>query len=171
MAIPLSGNIKLDAIDIKILTELQKDSHIKRNELSEKIGLSLPSTLDRISKLESQGVIKKYTSILDYKILGYDITCFIFIESESSKHYKDITSNALKNPEVLECHSITGEGSHILKIRTENTSSLEKLLAKIQTWPGVNSTRTSIILSTIKETSTLDLNTHFNKDEFKKPKK
>lgn len=171
MIIPLNNNLKLDDTDIKILTELQKDSHIKRNELSEKIGLSLPSTLDRISKLEAHGIIKQFTSTLDYKALGYDITCFIFIESDSSKHYKDITANALKTPEVLECHSITGEGSHILKIRTENTSSLEKLLAKIQTWPGVHSTRTSIVLSTIKEISTLDLNAHFKKDEFKKLKK
>lgn len=155
--------LKLDKTDLKILAELQNNSHIKRNELSEKIGLSLPSTLDRIAKLESNGFIKQYTVLLDYKKLLYDITCFIFISSESSKHYKDITANALKNPEVLECHSITGEGSHMLKIRTENTSSLEKLLAKIQTWPGVHSTKTSIVLSSVKETTVVDLNTHFKK--------
>lgn len=170
MSYILTNNLKLDDTDIKILTELQKDSHIKRNELSEIIGMSLPSTLDRIAKLESHGIIKQYTSALDHKTLGYDITSFIFLESDSSKHYKDITANALKTPEVLECHSITGEGSHILKIRTENTSSLEKLLAKIQSWPGVHSTRTSIVLTSIKETLTLDLNSHFKKELFKKTK-
>jgi Lrp/AsnC family transcriptional regulator, leucine-responsive regulatory protein len=67
-------------------------------------------------------------------------------------------SNA--TPEVLECHSVTGEGSHILKIRTENTTTLEKLLSKIQSWPGVKSTRTSIVLTTHKETNILDLKHH-----------
>ena len=60
-----------------------------------------------------------------------------------------------KNSEVLECHSITGEGSHILKIRTKNTSSLELLLRDIQSWPGVRRTRTMIVMSTIKETTIL----------------
>jgi Lrp/AsnC family leucine-responsive transcriptional regulator len=56
------------------------------------------------------------------------------------------------NDEILECHAITGEGSHLLKVRTANTASLEKLLAKIQAWSGVLNTRTNLVLSTSKET-------------------
>ena len=63
----------------------------------------------------------------------------------------------MREKEILECHSITGEGSHMLKIRTENTTSLEKLLSKIQSWPGVKSSKTSIVLSTLKETTNLSL--------------
>jgi len=59
--------------------------------------------------------------------------------------------------EVLECHSITGDGSHLLKIRTENTTTLEKLLSKIQKWPGVKSSKTSIVLSTHKETFEINI--------------
>ncbi len=58
--------------------------------------------------------------------------------------------------EVLEVHSVTGEGSHIIKIRTRNTTSLEKLLSKVQALPGVHGTSTSIVLSTFKETRTLE---------------
>ena len=58
---------------------------------------------------------------------------------------------------MLECHSITGQGSHLIKIRTESTSGLEALLAEIQSWPGVQWTNTSIVLSTVKETVTLGL--------------
>jgi len=140
-----------------ILTELQKDSHIKKNELAEKIGLSLPSTIDRISKLESYNYIKSYTAILNPKKLKQDITCFISVISESSKHYKQIVEHCLKEKEILECHSITGDGSHMLKIRTENTTTLERLLSKIQSWPGVKSSKTSIVLSTLKETTNLSL--------------
>jgi Lrp/AsnC family leucine-responsive transcriptional regulator len=57
--------------------------------------------------------------------------------------------------EILECHAITGEGTHLLKVRTANTASLEKLLARIQAWAGVVSTQTSVVLSTSKETQRL----------------
>ena len=59
--------------------------------------------------------------------------------------------------EVQEVHSITGEGSHMLKVRTRNTTTLERLLSKIQSWPGIHGTSTSIVLSTFKETRDVPL--------------
>ena len=140
------------------MTELQKDAHIKKNLLAEKVGLSLPSTIDRILRLENHDYITSYTTVLNHKKLKYDITCFISVSSESSKHFTAIVSNAMKEKEVLECHSVTGGGSHILKIRTHNTTTLEKLLARIQAWPGVTATTSSIVLSTHKETTGIYLN-------------
>lgn len=147
----------IDEIDVKILELLQDNARLRRNEIAEKIGLSLPSATDRMNKLEENGIIEKYSAKLNHKQLGKDITAFIFVVSESSTHYKDFISHAVQTPEVLECHSITGDGSHIVKIRTDNTSSLEKLLAKIQSWKGVRSTRTSIVLSSHKESFTINL--------------
>lgn len=158
----------VDEIDLKILEFLQSNARMKRNELAEKIGLSLPSVTDRMNKLEELGVIEKFITKLNHKLLGKDITAFIFVASDSSTHYKDFIHNALTSPEVLECHSVTGDGSHILKIRTENASSLEKFLAKIQSWKGVRSTRTSIVLSSHKETFAIDLK---QKQEIKHNKK
>lgn len=119
--------------------------------------MSLPSTIDRIARLESHCYIKSYNAVLNHKKLKHDITCFIFVVSESSKYYKQFIDQCKSAKDVLECHSITGEGSHILKIRTENTTSLEKLLSKIQSWPGVKSTKTNIVLSSHKETSEIEL--------------
>ena len=147
----------IDETDLKILEFLQENARMKRNEIAEKIGLSLPSVTDRMNKLEELEVVESYNAKLNHKRLGKDITAFIFVASDSSAHYKDFIHHALASPEILECHSITGDGSHVLKIRTENTSSLEKLLAKIQSWKGVRSTRTSIVLSSHKETFTVDL--------------
>ena len=147
----------LDETDLRILELLQKNARIKRNELAEKIGLSVPSVTDRLNKMENNGIIEGYLTKLNHKYLGRDITAFIFVVSDSSTHYKDFITRALETPEVLECHSITGDGSHVLKIRTENTSSLEKLLAKIQSWKGVRSTRTSIVLSSHKETFDIEI--------------
>jgi Lrp/AsnC family transcriptional regulator, leucine-responsive regulatory protein len=146
-----------DIIDLKILELLQNNSRIKRNKISEIIGMSIPSVTDRMNKLESNGIIESYVTKLNPKLLGKDITAFIFVTVDSSIHYKEFINHSVQTPEVLECHSITGDGTHIIKVRTENTSTLEKLLSKIQSWKGVQSTRTSIVLSTHKEGYYIDL--------------
>jgi Lrp/AsnC family transcriptional regulator, leucine-responsive regulatory protein len=142
-----------DEIDTKILELLQRKGRTKRNDLAEAVGLSIPSVGDRLKKLEDSGVIHGYHAVLDAKKLGKDITAFIFVTVDSSKHFNQFIDHANGFDEILECHAITGEGSHLLKIRTTNTASLERLLAKIQAWSGVTSTRTNLVLSTSKETT------------------
>ncbi|MCX7877011.1 MAG: Lrp/AsnC family transcriptional regulator [Ignavibacteria bacterium] len=146
-----------DDTDIRILSLIQKDGRIKSNRIAELIGLSVPSVTERLNKLKESGIIEQYLAKLNHKLLGKDITAFIFVISESSSHYREFVNLALTHHEILECHSITGEGSHILKVRTENTSTLEKLLAKIQSWKGVRSTKTSVVLTTHKETFEINL--------------
>jgi len=143
----------LDDIDIKILDILQSNGRTKRNDLADKIGLSIPSTSDRLRKLEDDGYILGYAAILNPKRLGKDVTAFIIVKVDSAKHYQSFIEHAQNTDEILECHAITGEGSHLLKIRTESMTSLEKLLAKVQSWTGVIDTRTNIVLSISKETS------------------
>jgi Lrp/AsnC family leucine-responsive transcriptional regulator len=149
--------IALDEIDLKILKMLQENGRMKRNEIAQATGLSVPSVSERMKKLEDAGIIKGYTAILDSKKLGKDITAFVFVSIDSSKNYPLFIERVMDVDEILECHSITGEGSHLLKVKTENTSTLEKLLARIQSWPGVTGTRTNIVLSTIKETTKIKI--------------
>ncbi len=146
---------KLDPIDHRILEILQKNARTKLNEMAQLLGLTIPTISERIQKLEDRGFIKGYTAILDAKRLGKDITAFITVSIDSSKHYQMFMERARETEEILECHSVTGEGSHLLKVRAENTNSLEKLLSRIQSWPGVLSTKTSVVLSTIKESTIL----------------
>jgi Lrp/AsnC family leucine-responsive transcriptional regulator len=148
----------MDSIDLKILDLLQNDGRIKRNVLAEKVGLSLPSLSERIKKLEEQDYIEGYYAKLNRPKLGYDIMAFIQVLTESSKNYERLTDKAVNTPEILECHSVLGEGSHILKVITKSRTDLEQLLAKIQSWPGVVRTITSFVLSTNKETTTINLN-------------
>ncbi|MGA2623687.1 MAG: Lrp/AsnC family transcriptional regulator [Bacteroidota bacterium] len=143
----------LDEIDAKLLETLQQRGRTRRNDLASLVGLSLPSVSERLRKLEEAGYITGYHARVDPKKLGMDITAFIFVQSESSKHYQSFIEHAKSLDDIIECHAITGEGSHLLKIRTENTSRLEKLLAKIQSWPGVTGTKTHLVLSTPKETT------------------
>ena len=85
-----------------------------------------------------------------------DITAFIRVMVDGSRHYEAFVSQASTLEEVLEVHSITGDGSHILKVRTRNTTTLESLLSRILALPGVHGSSTSIVLSTFKETRYLE---------------
>jgi Lrp/AsnC family leucine-responsive transcriptional regulator len=142
----------LDEIDVKIMEILQKKGRTRRNDLAESVGLSLPSVSERLRKLEENAYITGYHATVDPKKLGRDVTAFILVSVDSSKHYAQFIEHAHAVDEILECHAVTGEGSHLLKIRTTNTGSLERLLAKIQAWPGVGGTRTNLVLSSTKET-------------------
>jgi Lrp/AsnC family leucine-responsive transcriptional regulator len=143
---------RIDEIDAKILTLLQAYGRIKRNRIAEEVGLSVPSVSERMRKLEERGVLVGYHAVINTKRLHMDITAFIRVMVDGSDHYEEFVARASELPEVLEVHSITGEGSHIVKVCTRNTTTLERLLSQIQSWPGVHGTSTSIVLSTFKET-------------------
>ena len=147
---------RIDDIDSKILELLQHNGRMKRNAIAEVVGLSVPSVSERMRKLEERGVITGYHAVLDPKRMHFDITAFIRVQVDGSSFYPDFVSAAVEIPEVLEVHSITGEGSHIIKVRTRNTTSLERLLSRLQSIPGVHGTSTSIVLSSFKETRTLE---------------
>jgi Lrp/AsnC family leucine-responsive transcriptional regulator len=147
----------LDDLDIKILRALQKNGRTKRNELAEQVGLSVPSVSERLKKLEDNKIVEGYYTKINRQAFGYDILAFIFIVMDSSRHYKDLIKHVEKHPHILECYSVLGEGSHLLKVAVRNTESLEKLLSEIQTWLGVTSTKTTYVLSTIKETTAINI--------------
>ncbi len=147
----------LDNLDIKVLEILQKNGRTKRSELAEAVGLSIPSVSERLKKMEEKGIIEGYYTKLNRHAFGYDIMAYILVMMESSKHYKDLILKVEKNPKIVECHSVLGEGSHLMKAVVKNSEALEKLLGEIQAWPGVMSTKTTFVLSTIKETDALDI--------------
>ncbi|ANT64472.1 MULTISPECIES: Lrp/AsnC family transcriptional regulator [Prosthecochloris] len=147
----MSGHI--DPIDLKIVETFGDNSRIRLSELAEIVGLSIPSVSERLDKLQKKGIIKKFTTLVDERQLGFDIQAFVRVRIDSSKHYKSFMEHVLREEEIMECYSVTGDGSHILKVMTHNTSSLEKFLSRIQSWPGVLSTNTSFVLSEIKRNS------------------
>ncbi len=147
----------LDDSDIQILKTLQINGRTKRNELAEQVGLSVPSVSERLKKLEDNKIIEGYHAKVSKQAFGLDIVAFILVIMDSSKHYKDLIKHVDKHPSILECHSVLGEGSHLLKVVVKNTEALEKLLSEIQTWLGVTSTKTTYVLSTLKETTAINI--------------
>jgi Lrp/AsnC family leucine-responsive transcriptional regulator len=147
----------LDELDLKILRTLQSNGRTKRNVLAEEVGLSIPSVSDRLKKLEENGIIEGYYTKIKRQAFGFDILAFILIMMDSSKHYKDLIKHVEKHPKIIECYSVLGDGSHLIKVTVKNTEALEKLLSEIQTWTGVTSTKTTYVLSTIKETTSINI--------------
>lgn len=145
----------IDRVDADLLALLQQNGRVSQHDLARAVGLSAPAVGERLRKLEERGVIRQYTAVLEPRLLGRDICAFIAVGINGSRHYPEFRARALELPEVLECHSVTGQGSHLLKIRVANTAALEALLAAVQAWPGVQWTTTSLVLSTVKETTAL----------------
>lgn len=145
----------LDSIDVQILDILQKNGRIQRNRIAEQVGLTIPAISERMRKLEKKGVIAGYHAKVNHTAIGKDVTSFVFVMTSPSKNYDEFIKRTREVNDIMECHSITGEGSHLLKIQTDNTSTLENLLSEIQSWPGVLQTRTYIVLSSYKDFSPL----------------
>ncbi|MCB2206057.1 Lrp/AsnC family transcriptional regulator [bacterium] len=147
----------LDETDRKIIEAVQKNGRVRRSDLAELVDLSLPAASDRLRKLEERGFITGYTALLDPVKFDKDVTAFVQVHVDTSRHYENFLKHVDEDVEILECHAITGEGTHLLKIRTTNTSTLEQVLSRIQSWKEVQRTRTSVVLSTRKETLNLSV--------------
>ena len=140
----------IDDKDQKILDILMASAREPASSISEKIGISVPTVIDRIKKLQDSGIIKGYTTIVNSKKIGLDVSAIITIISESSSKYNLFIESAKKEKDIDKCFTTTGNGSHVLLVNTKNTESLEKLLRNIQQWPGVSRTETQIILTSYK---------------------
>lgn len=134
---------EIDNLNRRILTELQQNSRISTAEIGRRVGLSAPAVAERILKMEEEGLIKGYKTILDYDILGLPIKVFITFRS-SAKRKEDAINIVSPRPEVIEWHVITGDSCMLLKVAVRSTKDLESLIEYLQ---ENGETSTSIILS------------------------
>jgi Lrp/AsnC family transcriptional regulator, leucine-responsive regulatory protein len=144
----------MDDLDLRLLDLLQSDGRRTQLELSREVGLSQPAVAERIRKLEARGVVTGYAALVDAAKLGKDITAFIGVSIEHPKYFEGFTKKVLAMPDVLEAHRVAGQDSYLLKVRTDNTGTLDTLLVgTLRTIPGVTRTHTTIVLSSVKETT------------------
>src|SRR5262249_33832671 len=110
-----------------------------------------PSIVERVRKLENEGFIKGYHARLDARRLGLDVTAFISVWTAHARAIKDFEAHLKDFEDVLECHHITGDQTLLLKVKTRNTQSLERLISSVRSFPGVERTETNVVLSTLIE--------------------
>jgi Lrp/AsnC family leucine-responsive transcriptional regulator len=146
--------MRLDVIDYKLLDLLQRDARITQSEMAAAVGMTQPAIADRLRKLEQDGAVLGYVARVDPRKLGKDITAFIGVGIEHPKHNPGFAKKILTIPDVLECHHVTGQDSYLLKVVTETTESLDRLISeRIRIIPGVTRTHTTIVMSSVKEGS------------------
>ena len=118
---------ELDATDLAILDLLQENCKQPLAAIGEKVGLSAPSVVERIHKLEEAGVIRDYVALLDARSLGKDITAFIGVSTAHPRAIAAIEqADRARSIRVLECHHVTGVHTLLLKVKAENTEALER---------------------------------------------
>jgi Lrp/AsnC family leucine-responsive transcriptional regulator len=149
--------LRVDAADRTLLDALQNDCKQSLAELGAQVGLSAPSVLERVRKLEEAGLVRGYHAHLDARRLGLDIGAFIGVGIDHPKRIAAFEKELAQIPDVLECHHVTGRHTLMLKVRTENTESLHRLIGQLRELPGVARTETMIVLATQMERTTLPI--------------
>jgi len=148
----------LDATDLKILDLLQQDARTANAEIARQVGLVPSAVLERIRRLEKQGVIQSYTAVVAPKALGLPLVAFVSVRVQERLGSTDTARQLAKLPEVLEIHHVAGEDCFLVKVRVADTEDLGRMLrerfGRIRT---IRSTRSTIVLETVKETSILPL--------------
>ncbi|MES2103828.1 MAG: Lrp/AsnC family transcriptional regulator [Pseudomonadota bacterium] len=138
--------IDLDQMDGKILEILQADARVTLAEIGRRIHMSQPAVAERVKRMEAANVITGYHARVNPAALGYNITAFVRVAIRSD--YRSVAVIAEQLPEIVECHSITGDDCSIVKVVVPSVQELERVLVEL-TRCGVTST--SLILSSTLE--------------------
>jgi Lrp/AsnC family leucine-responsive transcriptional regulator len=148
----------LDATDLAILELLQANARISNADIARKLDMAPSAILDRIRKLEQRGVIRGYTTRIDAAAVGLGLTAFILVRTEERVGSGAIGQALARIPEVQELHHVAGEDCYLVKVRVPDTEGLSRLLReRFGRLKGVRNTRSTIVLSTVKETAALPL--------------
>lgn len=153
-------SLKLDAIDRRILHILQSDAKITNAQLSQKVGLSPAPTLERVKKLEKNGVIQSYHAKLDEQRIGLEVGTYLLVTlTGHNKKNMNLFMKAIDQiDEVIECYHITGRGDFLLKAVSFDISSYQSLLLdQISEISVVDNLESMVILSTLKKSPYLPL--------------
>lgn len=147
----------MDNNDLKVVRRLMEQARATWAELGTLLGLSAPAAADRVRKLEELGVIKGYAALIDPETIGCGLAALIAVTLDRPEQRPAFLEMVHRLAEVQECHHIAGVEDYILKVRCENTRDLERLITEeIKSLPGTR-TRTTVILSTVKESPVLPI--------------
>ena len=150
----------IDETDTTILELLQENARISQAEVARVVGLAPSAVLERIRKLEGRGIIKGYAALVDPHCLEQSMLAFIAVRSEQAPGDDSVATALAQCPEVLELHHVAGDDCYLLKVRARDAEHVGQLLRhRFGRIPGVRSTRTTIVLETVKETPRMPVRT------------
>jgi Lrp/AsnC family leucine-responsive transcriptional regulator len=148
----------MDETDRRILDLLQRDGKISQARIAEAVGLTTPSVNERIKKLETKGFIRRFTALLDPRLIGMPLIAYVDVGLEHPRFERVFLEEIEALLDVQECCAISGEFGYRLKVRARDVEHLERVLReKIQTLRGVARTRVDLSLSVKKDSTLLPL--------------
>ncbi len=150
----------MDSYDLNILRQLQVDGRISNLQLAEKIHLSPPQTLRRVRALEEAKVIRAYTAQVDPEAIGLGVMAFVSLslDREQYRNVREVERNLMAFPDIIECHTISGDFDYLLKVVAVDLKSLSQFLTdKLMQVPGVGNLRSMICMEEIKPVSSLPI--------------
>jgi Lrp/AsnC family leucine-responsive transcriptional regulator len=146
----------VDDLDYKALALLMERGRAPWTELGEALALSAPAAAERVRKLEEQSVILGFRAIANPDALGFPLLAFVHVTLGSRARREAFLKGVAKHTQVVECHHIAGDDEYLLKVRCRSTSDLEQFLnVALKDRLGIERARTTIALTTVKETTAL----------------
>ncbi len=150
----------LDALDVRILNILQENARITTLELAEQVGLSPTPCARRVKRLEDDGLIQRYVTLLDEKKAGLDLSVFISVRlrNQTAETIDKFDRSVRAMPEITECYLVSGAHDYLLHLRVADVGALRDFLRnRLVTIEGIAETESSIVLEKVKYTTALTL--------------
>ncbi len=148
----------INEVDLKIVTLLQTDARMQNAALAKELGMAPSAVLERVRKLEDRGIIRSYTANINPSAVNLKLLAFIYIKSSTGPGDPDVAEYLKKMPEVQELHNIAGDDCYLIKVRATDTQSLALFMRNgLGKVPGIISTKTTIVLETLKEDNYLPI--------------
>ena len=148
----------IDELDARILEILQRNARTTQSDIAKAVGLAPSAVLERMRKLEAKGVIREHVTIIDPHVANRSLLAFVAVRTNEYGVDQPSAQALSQIAEVLEIHHVAGEDCFLLKVRAKDAEHLGQMLRRqIASVPGVTSTRTTIVLETVKETSRIPI--------------
>lgn len=142
--------MELDKADKDIINTLIADSTLSYREIAKQVKVSVATVMNRVNKLKKEGIIKRFTTIIDYDKMGFDVEVLIEIRISKGKLFQ-VEKEIAHHPNVFAVYDLTGGFDSAILARFKNRRQMDAFLKKIQTYDFVERTNTRLILNTIKE--------------------
>ena len=152
--------MQLDAIDLRILGELQQDGSLTNVELARRVHLSPSPCLVRVKSLESAGVIQRYVALADPKAIGLGVNVFISIslKEQAKESLAEFERRIAEHDEVMECYLMTGDSDYLIRVAVRDIAELERfILDQLTPIPGIEKIRSSFALKQVRYKTALPL--------------
>jgi Lrp/AsnC family leucine-responsive transcriptional regulator len=152
--------MQLDAIDLRILAQLQEDGSLTNVELARRVHLSPSPCLARVKALEAAGVIERYVALASAKMLGLGLSVFINIslKSQNKESLGDFERRIAEHDQVMECYLMTGDSDYLIRVAVPDIAALERfILEQLTPIPGIDKIRSSFALKQVRYKTALPL--------------